>query len=139
MHVWQDTITLPGPCDSWTFSYSSCCRNQSNNLIGTVNDYYWESVLNSTTAPCNSSPVITSQPIPYCCVNQPVVYNFGVYEPDGNTLVYSLINALTGAGMSAPYNVGYSGVSPMLVLPLTLQQVKFNLLQQLLEILLSLY
>ena len=113
MHVWQDTITLPGPCDSWTFSYSSCCRNQSNNLTGTSNNYYWESVLNSTTAPCNSSPVITSQPIPYCCVNQPVVYNFGVYEPDGNTLVYSLINALTGAGMSAPYNVGYSGVSPI--------------------------
>ena len=50
MHVWQDTITLPGPCDSWTFSYSSCCRNQSNNLTGTGNNYYWESVLNSTTA-----------------------------------------------------------------------------------------
>ena len=29
-----------GPCDSWTFSYSSCCRNQSNNLVGTGNNYY---------------------------------------------------------------------------------------------------
>ena len=113
MHVWQDTITLPGPCDSWTFSYSSCCRNQSNNLTGTGNNYYWESVLNSTTAPCNTSPIITSQPIPYYCVNQPVVYNFGAYEPDGHTLVYSLINALTGAGMSAPYNGGFSGPLPI--------------------------
>ena len=113
MHIWQDTITLPGPCDSWTFSYSSCCRNQSNNLIGTGNNYYWESVLNSTTSSCNSSPIITSQPIPYVCVNQPVVYNFGVYEQDGNSLVYSLVNASTGAGMSAPYNAGYSGPSPI--------------------------
>ena len=113
MHVWQDTITLPGPCDSWTFSYSSCCRNQSNNLTGTGNNYYWESVLNSTTEPCNTSPIITSQPIPYYCVNQPVVYNFGAYEPDGHTLVYSLINALTGAGMSAPYNGGFSGPLPI--------------------------
>ena len=113
MHVWQDTITLPGPCDSWTFSYSSCCRNQSNNLTGTGNNYYWESVLNSATAPCNSSPVITSQPIPYYCVNQPVIYNFGVYEPDGNTLVYSLIPAMTGAGLFAPYNAGFSGALPI--------------------------
>ena len=64
MHVWQDTIVLPGPCDSWTFSYSSCCRNASNNLSGTGNSYYFEAVLNSATAPCNSAPVITAQPIP---------------------------------------------------------------------------
>ena len=113
MHVWQDTITLPGPCDSWVFSYSSCCRNSSNNLTGTSSDYYWESVLNSNTAPTNTSPQITSQPIPYYCVNQPVVYNFGVYEPDGDSLVYSLINALTGSGSSAPYQAGYSGASPI--------------------------
>ena len=36
MHIWQDTITLPGPCDSWTFSYSSCCRNQSNNSCSII-------------------------------------------------------------------------------------------------------
>lgn len=113
MHVWQDTITLPGPCDSWIFSYSSCCRNSSNNLNGTSSDYYWESVLNSNTAPSNTSPQITSQPIPYYCVNQPVVYNFGVYEPDGDSLVYSLINALTGSGTSAPYQAGYTGTSPI--------------------------
>ena len=113
MHVWQDTITLPGPCDSWVFSYSSCCRNASNNLTGTGNNYYWESVLNSTTAPCNTSPIITSQPIPYYCVNQPVVYNFGAYEPDGDILVYSLIPALTGSGLFAPYNGGFSGALPI--------------------------
>ena len=113
MHVWQDTIVLPGPCDSWTFSYDNCCRNASNNLTGTGNNYYWESVLNSTTAPCNSSPIITSQPIPYYCINQPVIYNFGVYEPDGNTLVYSLIDAMTSAAGTAPYQGGFTGSVPI--------------------------
>ena len=113
MHVWQDTITLPGTCNSWTFAFEDCCRNSSNNLTGTGNDYYWESVLNSNTAPDNSSPVITSQPIPYYCINQPVIYNFGVYEPDGDSLYYSLINAMTGPTTTAPYQGGFSGAVPI--------------------------
>ena len=113
MHVWQDTITLPGTCDSWTFAFEDCCRNSSNNLTGTGNDYYWETVLNSNTSPSNSSPVITSQPIPYYCVNQPVIYNFGVYEPDGDSLHYSLINAMTGPTTTAPYQGGFSGAVPI--------------------------
>ena len=113
MHVWQDTITLPGTCDSWTFAFEDCCRNSSNNLTGTGNDYYWETVLNSNTSPSNSSPVITSQPIPYYCINQPVIYNFGVYEPDGDSLHYSLINAMTGPTTTAPYQGGFSGAVPI--------------------------
>ena len=69
--------------------------------------------MNSTTAPCNSSPVITAQPIPYNCVNQPVIYNFGVYRPDGDSLHFSLINAMTGSGMFCHINLGYSGATPI--------------------------
>ncbi len=113
MHVWQDTITLPGPCDSWTFSHSSCCRNTSTNLIGTSSNFYFETVLNSQTAACNTSPSVTTQMIPYVCVNQALTYNLGVYEPDGNTMVYSLVNAVTASGVSVPYQAGYSGTNPM--------------------------
>jgi gliding motility-associated-like protein len=113
MHQWQGVITLPADCDSWTFSYSSCCRNTSTNASSSSANYYWESVLNSQTGPCNSSPVITGQPIPYNCVNQPVIYSMGVYEPDGNTLVYSLIPAATSATGTITYNGGYSGATPI--------------------------
>ena len=112
-HVWRDTITLPGPCDSWVFAYDDCCRNQSVNLVGISNDYYFETILNSTTAPTNSSPIITSQPIPYNCINQPVSYNFGVVEPDGDSLHFSLVDALENATTSAPYAAGYTGPSPI--------------------------
>ncbi len=113
MHQWTGVVTLPADCDSWVFSYSSCCRNTSSNATSSSDNYYWESVLNSSTAPCNSSPVISGQPIPYNCVNQPVVYNFGVFEPDGNTLVYSLIPASTSATGTVSYSAGFSGASPI--------------------------
>ncbi|MFT5599814.1 MAG: gliding motility-associated-like protein [Flavobacteriales bacterium] len=114
MHQWTGIITIPADCDAWTFSYSSCCRNISTNATSSSANYYWESVLNSTTAPCNNSPVITAQPIPYNCVNQQVNYNIGAYEPDGNTLVYSLIPAMTnGTGGAITYGGGFSGASPI--------------------------
>jgi gliding motility-associated-like protein len=112
MHTWQGVVTLPAACDSWIFSYTNCCRNNSNNLIGTPN-FYFETTMNSATEPCNNSPSVTTQMIPYVCVNQPVTYNLGVYEPDGHTLVYSLVNALTANGSSVPYAPGFSAASPI--------------------------
>ncbi len=128
MHVWQDTIVLPDTCDSWVFSYSSCCRNTSLNLSGIGNNYYWETILNSTTSVCNSSPVITAPPLPFTCVNQPVVYNFGVYEPDGNVLVYSLIDALQSATNPVVYQAGYSGVNaiPGIVIDAATGEITFT-------------
>ena len=113
MHQWTAIVTLPGPCDNWTFSYTSCCRNTTNNLT-TQDSYYWESTLYSATAPCNNSAQIISQPIPYVCVNQQVNFNMTAYDPDGNTLVYSFIPAMTtGPATSVTYNGGYSGTSPI--------------------------
>lgn len=110
MHQWTGIITLPGPCDSWTFAYSSCCRNTSVNSPN-QDSYYWETVLNSQTAPCNNSAQITSQPIPYVCANQPVNFNMAAVDPDGNTLVFSLIPAMTSATTNITYNAPYSGTN----------------------------
>ncbi len=114
MHQWQAVVTLPGPCDSWTFSYGSCCRNGATNVPSTAESYYWESVLNSQTEPCNTSPTITAPPIPYVCAGSLVSYNLGAYEPDGHTLVYSFIPAMTnGTGGTVVYAAGYSGAVPI--------------------------
>lgn len=113
MHQWQGVVTLPGNCDSWQFSYSNCCRNASTNTVGTGNNYYFESTLNNLDAVCNSSPTVTTQMIPYICVNQPLVYNLGIYEPDGNILNYSLVSAAVSTTASVPYQPGYTGTSPI--------------------------
>lgn len=115
MHQWQDTITIPGDCDSWTFSYAICCRNESDNVIDADGDsFYIQTTLNNEDAICNSSPSVTTQMIPYICVNQPLIYNLGIYEPDGNTLVYSLVNAQNGStGNSLNYSPPNSGAVPI--------------------------
>jgi len=112
MHQWTGIVTLPGNCDSWTFAYTSCCRNNAVNST-TYDSYYWESVLNSTTAPCNTSAQITSQPIPYVCINQPVNWNMAAMDPDGNTLVYSLIPAANSATTGITYVAPYTGAQPI--------------------------
>jgi gliding motility-associated-like protein len=107
-------VTLAPPCDTWTMSWSTCCRNLAiTNLSSASSNYYIAATLNSATAPCNSSPQFTAQPIPYVCVGQPVNYSYGVVETDGDSLYYQLISALDGAGVNSTYNAGYSGTSPI--------------------------
>ncbi|MBT6514500.1 MAG: hypothetical protein HOK65_06990, partial [Crocinitomicaceae bacterium] len=132
MHQWQAIVTLPGPCDSWTFSYGSCCRNGATNVPSTGESYYWESILNSQTEPCNTSPIITAPPIPYVCAGSLVSYNLGAYEPDGHTLAYSFIPAMTnGTGGAVVYAGGYTGAVPItgtvnITIDPTTGQITFN-------------
>jgi gliding motility-associated-like protein len=105
-------VTLAPPCDTWTMSWSTCCRNSAITNVTSFN-YYIEATLNSATAPCNSSPQFTAQPIPYVCLGQVVNYSYGVIETDGDSLYYSLIPALDAAGLPVTYAAGYSGTSPI--------------------------
>ncbi|HEX8517779.1 MAG TPA: PKD domain-containing protein [Bacteroidia bacterium] len=112
MCIYSGVVTLAPPCDTWTISFSTCCRNTSIDNVSGAN-YYIEATLNSATAACNSSPYFTAQPIPYVCTNQLVNYSFGVVETDGDSLYYSLVDALDGAGVSSTYYPGYSGSAPL--------------------------
>lgn len=112
MHQWQGMIQLPGTCDSWVISYSSCCRNNAVNST-TYDSYYWETVINSQTIPCNSSSVSNGSPVPNFCINQPAVYNLNLSDSDGNILSYSLVSASAASSTSITYAGGYSGSQPI--------------------------
>ena len=113
-HQYQVLVTLPGPCDSWTFYHTSCCRNGSVNATSTVDDYYFYATLNNLDAPCNNSPTYTAPPIPYVCSGQSVCYSLGVVEVDGHSLVYSFTDALENALLTpVVYSAGYSGANPI--------------------------
>ncbi|MBK9195941.1 MAG: hypothetical protein IPO17_13400 [Flavobacteriales bacterium] len=109
-YVFTTIVNLP-PCNDWNISWDLCCRAGTLNLTGTPGMYIYAN-LDNATAPCNNSPVFTDQSIPYVCVNQPVNYNYGVTEPDGNTIVYSLNTAYFAAGSPVPYQGGYTGLLP---------------------------
>jgi gliding motility-associated-like protein len=114
LYTYQATVTLNPPCDTWTVSWSTCCRNNIVNLTNSsAADVYLQATLNTLSAPCNNSPVFTAQPIPYVCANQPVSYNYGIVEPDGDSLVYSFVSAMANGATLLPYTAGYSGALPL--------------------------
>ncbi|MES2138698.1 MAG: gliding motility-associated C-terminal domain-containing protein [Bacteroidota bacterium] len=114
MNEYTDTITLSS-CDTWTMSWNSCCRNQVISNLQNPDNFgmYAEAILNSVTAPGNNSPYFTSQPLPYLCVNQAICYNFGVVEADGDSLYYSLVNAMEAGASNLVYNTGYTAIAPI--------------------------
>jgi gliding motility-associated-like protein len=114
LYTYTGIIVLAPPCDTWTLSWSTCCRNNTINVpSSSSDDIYIQTTLNTVTAPCNNSPIFTSQPIPYVCANQTVNYNFGVTEPDGDSLSFQFISAMQMGAAPLTYAGGYSGTTPI--------------------------
>lgn len=109
--VYTATVNL-GACNSWNIGYSMCCHNGSNNLNGQPN-FFVTTQLNTATNNCNSTPVVTAQPEPFVCVNQPVSYNLGASEPNGNTIQYSFSQVQTSFTGNATYTPPYSSNQPI--------------------------
>ncbi|MBL7925199.1 MAG: hypothetical protein JNL88_13435, partial [Bacteroidia bacterium] len=111
--VYRATVTLPSARADWVFSYNVCCRNCTittiNNPCASNSTLYVEATLNNLTAPCNSSPTFSNIPIAFVCIGQNFNYNHGVLDPDGDSLVYSLITPKTTSTSNvtflAPANV----------------------------------
>ncbi|EJF54082.1 hypothetical protein SapgrDRAFT_2422 [Saprospira grandis DSM 2844] len=114
-HVYQGTLNLPTACNDWVLSSSSCCRNNAiTNLSGPgSNSIYVETSLDNTISPCNSSPVFASDPTPFSCTGQQVTFQQLANDVDNDSLVYSLTECQTAAGVNVTYAGGFSGPSPL--------------------------
>lgn len=108
LHLYRDTVTMPHQCANWILSYTECCRNCAitTTLGGCNDDLYIEARLDNTGNLNNNSPSFTNNPVAFMCLNQAFNYNHGVVDPDGDSLVFSLVNPLTSSGavtFVAPY------------------------------------
>lgn len=121
-YVYAKDITLPGACSDWVFSWNPCCRNCDITTInippgcgGAVSNsaIYVEATLNNLQFPCNSSPVFSNIPITFLCVGQNFTYNHGVVDPDGDSLVYTLVDALANSTTPVPYLAPFNGSNPL--------------------------
>lgn len=123
-------VTL-APCDSWTISYTNIYRN--NAIINLQNPgtqrTYIRAVLNTTVSPCNDSPQFSNTAIPYVCLGYPITYSFGAWDPEGDSLSYTLINAMGLNGQNIPYVTPYTATQPIpgLTLNPTTGEVNFTL------------
>ncbi len=101
--------------DDWFFAWSLCCRN---NAVTSLNnpgnrELYLDARLNKTTGLCNNSPTFTNSPAAFYCIGQPISYNPGAVDADGDSLVYALIPARGANGVNIPYNANYSAAQPI--------------------------
>jgi hypothetical protein len=109
----QQTVFL-SPCNKWTISWSVCCRNASENLVGGPG-MYLETTLNNFDGVCDRSPRIADESNPIVCLNRAVQFNPGFNDPDGDRMGFELIaarNALP-APTPLPYDPGTSGTAPI--------------------------
>lgn len=116
-YVYSGTFTLPQQCSDWVVSYSLCCRNGgiTNLQSPSSQNLYVQATIDNTGTNCNNSPQFSALPTPYLCVGQPFSFNNGAVDPDGNTLVYTLINPMSAAGTNIPYTGGYNPNNPLAV------------------------
>ena len=92
-YTFQTTLFL-SPCNFWTIAWDICCRNDLQNVQGTPG-IYLEATLNNAGGLCDQSPAFAENTIPFFCVNQPVNYNLGATDANGNTMVFSLVEGQT--------------------------------------------
>lgn len=105
-YVFEATVNLSA-CDHWTANYTLCCRNNPTNIVnGSSTNFDISSEFYTATDNCNTSPEVTTQPEPYVCKGQPVSYNLGANEPDGDSIVYTLTAPQDNNGYQSPYSAG---------------------------------
>jgi len=113
-NIYTAIITVPAGCDDIIFNYSLCCRNHSITTLlapGSEKIFLYSEHVNTSIV--NQSPVFNNYPSPIVCVNQPVIYNHGVYDPDGDSLYFFQGNCYEALNDTVEYLPGYNGVTPL--------------------------
>lgn len=81
----------PFPCHDWILSFQQCCRTGAITTGAANQNFYISTALNQSVKPCNSSPQFGNDPIPFYCTGRQYHLNPGVYDPDGDSLSFSLV------------------------------------------------
>ena len=103
-------------CDVYDIEWSGCCRNNAiTSLVGPGSQeiFTGQTRINTAITPCNSSPQFSNPPTPYLCAGQPFTFNQGAFDPDGDSLVYSLGQCFDNNGIPVNYGPGYSPIAPL--------------------------
>ena len=121
--VYSANVTLSGASSVWRFMFkgtmgatSSAGRSNSitNIIIPTAGSaIQLVDTLNNVTL-TNSSSVYTTIPTPFYCIDQPVNFNPGAVDPDGDSLVYYLVAGMDAStGSAVTYISPYTATAPL--------------------------
>jgi gliding motility-associated-like protein len=102
---YQAVVTLPYIAGGYTLVYQRCCRN---NLILNIIDplatgaSYISVLSEETLLECNSGATFNSWPPVAICIHEPINFDHGATDLDGDSLVYRLCTPLQGADEQIP-------------------------------------
>lgn len=117
-HVYEGILNLPPGCGTdWVLGWGTCCRNYAiTNLAQPGNEdmYIQTCSIDNTMSPCNNSPQFLNDPVPFFCANQPVNYNHGVIDIDGDSISFSSVSPMN-AGGNVTYSGGLNANNPFIV------------------------
>lgn len=95
------TVSLPPRPGGYTITYQRCCRNNTISNIPNPGDWgntYTIDIPSNDS--CNSSPAFKTVPPIVLCLNDPLNYDAGVTETDGDSIFYQFCSPLHGGGKS---------------------------------------
>lgn len=105
-------LTLP-PCNAWTFTYTTCCLPQANNMSTTTVELVVHTTLDNADLECRNAPRFEHPGAPYRCSNTPFTLDMLGWIDGPGTPQYALVNLLTSSGVNAPYATPvYTGANP---------------------------
>jgi len=103
--IYQGVITLPVSATGYTLSYQRCCRGPAvTNLVTPENQGITLTIdiPPPADAICNSSPRFNNYPPLLLCADQELVFDHSATDPDGDVIVYSLVEPFQGGTDVAP-------------------------------------
>lgn len=111
--IFSGTFILPNTCPFAEISIIMSSRTTYLTTVynsGFYNFYLNANLIDSNNLFCDHSPVFINDPVIFTCVNQPYCLNSGVFDPDGDSLVCSLVNPMDNFIQPLPYDTGYSSI-----------------------------
>ncbi|SFD12239.1 gliding motility-associated C-terminal domain-containing protein [Chitinophaga sp. CF118] len=120
---YQDTIALRPISGGYYIAYQRCCRGQKlANIYNSEHEgsTFYTMIPGTESRPANNSVHFNKDAAIVICANLPFTYDYAAYDADGDSLTYSLCNALTGgttrnevaSADPPPYNTTVSYISP---------------------------
>ena len=98
--IYRSQVILPETSSGWHMIFIRCCRNnavvnlKANGTEQEQGQTYYAFIPPSSER--NSSPIFSEVPVPYLCVQDSVKVANTAYDPDGDSLVYRVIQPFQG-------------------------------------------
>ncbi|MFT4665007.1 MAG: gliding motility-associated-like protein [Polaribacter sp.] len=103
--TYVDTLTLLPRVGGYQLIYQRCCRNSTIvNIVDPLGSgaTYGVNISERALNECNNSAVFSAWPPIYICAGEPIDFDQSAFDPDGDSIVYSLCTPLLGATPGLP-------------------------------------